>query len=205
MADPTRPARFNAPAGVVCLLVCPDSAGMMCVGREVEDGRGTLLFAGQRPDGQWPTPTGWLPEFLAGGPGTAGVDDSGWRIAYEGVVPTARVGDIYGRGSPIGTWMGGHAELAVYWMEDVSPDRLVNMDPALFITGLRAAIAPVSTGPGVWRVPSVVTGSGNAEAQGSIHITSNRDGTQTGVVRSGRVVTFSAGQWQAAIGYGGTQ
>lgn len=203
MSDPTRPARFSAPTGATCLLICPGD-GMMCVGRSVEEGRGELLFAGRRPDGQWPTPSSWLPDFLGGSPGTAGEDDSGWRVGYGGIVPTAEVGKVYGVGSPVGVWIGGPgSELCTYWMEDSAPDRLINLDPALFIPGLRAAIAPVSTGPGVWRVPAIVTTVGDREAAGSIHITSDMQGRQTAVVRSGRVVAFSAGAWQLLVGHGG--
>lgn len=216
MTDALRPARFSAPAGRVALLICPGD-GMMCVGRTVDGttGRGELLFAGRRPDGGWPSPQGWLPNWLTtvdqqGAPvstvGTAGVDDSGWRVGYGGVVPSAQLGTVYGRGDPIGTWIGGPgAELSAFWLEDSSPDRIVNLDPALFIPGLNPAIAPVSTGPGVYRVPAIVTGEGGREAQGSILITSAPNGTQTTVIKSGRVVSFAAGQWQFAVGYGGAQ
>lgn len=209
-SDPTRPARFQAPAGITALLICPGD-GMMCVGRDVVDGRGSLLFAGRREDGKWPSPQGWLPNWLtrfddalgaANAPGTAGEDDSGWRVGYEGVAPTAELGKVYGRGAPIGVWQGGVAELATFWLEDATPDRVVNLDPALFIPGLQPNIKPVSTGPGIWRVPAIVTTQGNQEVTGSIHITTSPTGMQTGIVRSGRVVGFAAGQWQLLLGMG---
>lgn len=171
------------------------------------------MFAGRRPDGKWPTPQGWLPDFVTAkdagiaavnAPGTIGEDDSGWRVCYGGVVPQAELGYVYGRGAIIGTWIGGPgAELGAFWLEDAFPDRLINVDPVLFIPGLMPAIPPVSTGPGVYRVPAIATSNGGVETQGSIHITSDADGKQTTTIRSGRVVSFSAGKFQLAAGYSG--
>lgn len=211
-SDPTRPSRFISPAGNLALLICPGD-GMLCVGRSIdEQGRGQLLFAGRRPDGQFPSPGGWLPNWLAGNdvvlgtanePGTMGVDDSGWRVGYVGVAPTAELGQVYGRNSPIGVWSGGPSEISTFWLEDSTPDRVVNLDPTLFIPGLQPNIKPVSIGPGNWRVPAIVTTNSGQESRGVITITTSDDGKQTGIMRAGRVVAFAAGQWSAMLGMPG--
>lgn len=195
----TRPAKFSAPAGYRSLLICPDD-GMMCVGVAMDDGRGSALFAGRRPDGQWPSPQGWLPRSLGGGEGTPGVDDSGWRVGFAGIVPSCVPGTVYARGDTIGTWIGGAAELAVFWLEDATPDRVVNLDPALFIPGLSPAIAPVSQGPNVWRVPAIITKPGEAGQQaGSVSVTGQPGRSQTGIVRNGILVQIGDIDFQLGI------
>lgn len=177
----TRPTGITLalPPGTPILLPAPPS-GLACVG--VDPSTREVLFAGQRPDGQWPSAAGWLP----GGPGNAGVDDSGWRLLMRGLVDIrCQPGAAYGRGTYVGQVadaQGIYVDLA--WLEDFFPDRLVHIDPALFIAGLSPSIAPVALSGESAKIPALVS-----NADGSVV----RPGSVTVVDRGGRAALVTNG------------
>lgn len=121
--------------------------------------------------------------MLGGGPGTAGVDDSGWRLRMAGIVDIrVRPGEVYPRGTYVGqvaTAEGLSVDLA--WLEDVFPDRLIHVDPAYWIDGLRPSIPAVPLSSESRKIPALV---------------SNADGT---VVRPGSVTVVDRGGMSALL------
>lgn len=162
------------PAGTPIILPAPRE-GLACVGADVP-GR-ELVFAGPRPDGQWPTPAGWLPGLL-GGPGNAGIDDSGWRLQLKGLTDLrCEPGRVYPRGFYVGQVASAEGiTLALGWLEDLWPDRMIWVDPAVLIGGLSSSFAPVPLSDEASKIPALVSSAdGKSVAAGSVTLV-NRDG-----------------------------
>ena len=177
-------ARLALPVGTPIILPAP-MGGLACVG--VDAGDREVLFAGPRPDGQWPSPAGWLP----GGPGTPGVDDSGWRLSIKGLVDIrVTLGNVYPRGTYIGQCGSNEGVVVTLsWLEDFTPDRVLYLDPANLINGLRASYPPVRLSAEAQKVPAVITSAdGQSAVTGSVTLV-NRDGRQALATGNGTVVS----------------
>lgn len=187
-------ARIALPPGTPVILPAPRE-GLACVGSDGTE----VLFAGPRPDGQWPSPAGWLP----GGPGTVGVDDSGWRLWLRGLVDVrVRLGEVYPRGTYVGQ-VASDAGLAVTlaWLEDVFPDRLFYVDPAVLIGGLSSAYPPVPLSAEATKVPAIISNAqGTSMAAGSVTLV-NRDGRAALATSGGTVV--NVGDFNLDLTFGG--
>lgn len=183
MDDNRFAARLALPPGTPIILPAPAS-GLACVG--VDAGARQVLFAGPRPDGQWPSPAGWLP----GGPGTPGIDDSGWRLTMTGLVDLrVEPGKVYPRGTYVGQVATTEGlQLALAWLEDFTPDRVIYVDPAVLINGLATAYPPVRISAEAQKVPAVVTSAdGTSQVSGSVTLV-NRDGRTALATGNGTVV-----------------
>lgn len=197
---------LRAPIGTPVLAVVDAIVILMT---EEKEGGKVLGLASRCRDGTFPEKPGWFHSE-----GSAGHDDSGWRIYYahlSSYAPGIEVGTTVRKGALIaysgnsGTPPGGgqyppHLHVVTEWLEDGWVDSRVFVDPRFLLPIPTYTGASMRSGQGVYFVPAIIQprgASADEMARGQVMV--NVQGG-TANVNLGRGVAVQAGTVQQEIG-----